>query len=103
MLERKKWTELKSNLQSGDLKLVADETFSRGKWLLGRVVEVIASRDGWVRAVKVKTSATVATCAKRQYRRQPVTAASTTTILTRPVTKLCFLEMDGVADRVGPV
>ena len=31
-----------------------------------------------------------------------MTAASTT-ILTRPVTKLCFLEMDGVADRVAPV
>ena len=102
LLDRKKWTEPKRNLQIGDLVLVADETFSRGKWPLGRVVEVIASRDGWVRAAKVKTSATVATCAKRRYRREPVTAASTT-ILTRPVTKLCFLEMDGVADRVGPV
>ena len=101
-MERKKWTERKRNLQIGDLELVADETFSRGKWPLGRVVEVIASCDGWVRAAKVKTSATVATCAKRRFRREPVTAASTT-ILTRPVTNLCFLEMDGVADRVGPV
>ena len=39
---------------------------------------------------------------KRRHIREPVAAASTT-ILTRPVTKLCFLEMDGVADKVGPV
>ena len=50
LLERKKWTEPKRNLQIGDLVLVADETFSRGKWPLGRVVEVIVSRDGWVRS-----------------------------------------------------
>ena len=65
LLERKEWTEPKRNLQIGDLVLVADETFPRGRWPLGRVVKVIASRDGWVRAAKVKTSATLATCAKR--------------------------------------
>ena len=62
--------------------------FCRGKWPLGGVVEV--------------TSATVPISAKRRYRRETASAASTT-ILTRPVTKLCFLEIDGVADRVGPV
>ena len=39
---------------------------------------------------------------KRRHIREHVTAASTT-ILTRPVTKLCFLEMDGVADGVARV
>ena len=48
------------------------------------------------------TSPTVPISAKRRYRRETASAASTT-ILTRPVTKLCFLEIDGVADRVGPV
>ena len=39
---------------------------------------------------------------KRRHRREHVPEGSTT-ILTRPVTKLCFLEMDEVADRVGPI
>jgi len=77
----------------GDLVLLADESFPRGKWPLGRIVEVMPSRDGLVRTVRVKTSCTVATRAKRQRKGEPVSKEGTT-ILTRPVTKLCLLEME---------
>ena len=93
LLERKKWNTLRRNLEVGDLVLLADETFPRGKWPLGRVVEVMPSRDGLVRTVRVKTSCTVATRAKRQRKGEPLGGESTT-VLTRPVTKLCLLEMD---------
>ena len=93
LLERKKWNTLRRNLKVGDLVLLADKSFPRGKWLLGRVVEVMPSRDGLVRTVRVKTSCTVATRAKRQRKGEPLSEESTTE-LTRPVTKLCLLEMD---------
>ena len=93
LLERKKWNTLRRNLEVGDLVLLADESFPRGKWPLGRVVEVMPSRDGLVRTVRVKTSCTVATRAKRQ-RKGELLSGESMTVLTRPVTKLCFLEMD---------
>ena len=93
LMERRKWNALERNLEVGDLVLLVDESFSRGKWPLGRVVEVVPSRDGLVRTVRVKTSCTVATRAKRQRKGEPLSGESTT-VLTRPVTKLCLLEMD---------
>ena len=93
LLERKKWNMRRRNLEVGDLVLLADKSFPRGKWPLGRVVEVMPSRDGLVRTVRVKTSCTVATRAKRQRKGEPLSGESTT-LLTRPVTKLCLLELD---------
>jgi len=51
--------------------VIADDNIHRGKWPLGRVTEVFMGKDGNVRSAKVKTAPT---------------------ILTRPITKLCFLE-----------
>ena len=69
--ERAKWTKPRRSLAIGDLVLIADENVHRGKWPLGRVTEVFHGRDQYVRSAKIQTSST---------------------ILTRPVTKLCFLE-----------
>ena len=93
LLERKKWNTPRRNLAVGDLVLLADESFPRGKWPLGRIVEVMPSRDGLVCTVRVKTSCTVATHAKRQRKGEPVNRDGTT-VLTRPVAKLCLLEMN---------
>ena len=59
------------SLEIGDLVLIADENVHHGKWPLGKVVDVFRGKDGHVRSAKVQTSLTV---------------------LSRPVTKLCFLE-----------
>ena len=80
-------------MEVDDLVLLADESFPRGKWLLGRIVEVIPRRSGLVRTVRVKTSGTVAMRAKRQRKGEHVNRARTT-VLKSPVTKLCLLEMD---------
>ena len=69
--ERAKWTKPRRSLAIVDLVLIADENVHRGKWPLGRVTEVFHGRDQYVRSAKIQTSST---------------------ILTRPVTKLCFLE-----------
>ena len=69
--ERAKWLEPRRSLEIGDLLLIADENVHRGKWPLARVIDVFHGKDGYVRSAKVQTSSK---------------------ILTRPVTKLCFLE-----------
>jgi len=69
--ERAKWTKPRHCLATGDLVVIVDDNVHRGKWPLGRVTEVFMGKDGNVRSAKVKTA---------------------TTILIRPITKLCFLE-----------
>ena len=61
---------------------MADENYPRGQWPLARVTEAITSKDGYVRTVKVKTSSSVSTRAKR---RRKGDYEMSTTILTRPV------------------
>lgn len=43
----------KENIKSGDLVLLADKNYPRSEWPIGR--------DGFVRAVRVRTASTVAT------------------------------------------
>ena len=74
----------------GDVVLLMDENFPRGQWPLARVLEVFTSDDELVRSAAVKTSCTVTTHAKRQKKREVKT---TTTVLKRPITKLCRLEL----------
>lgn len=71
LLVREKWINPRRCLTSGDLVLICDENVPRGNWPLGKVIEAHHGKDGYVRSAKVRTSST---------------------ILTRPVTKLCFLE-----------
>jgi hypothetical protein len=68
---RTKWYEPKENLNIGDIVLVKDETTPRNLWPLARVIETHPAKDGKVRSVVVKTKSTV---------------------LTRPIVKLCLLE-----------
>ena len=69
--QRQKWFLPSRNLKIGDIILIKDETVKRGQWPLARVMEVMTAKDGYVRSARVKTSST---------------------ILTRPVNKLCLLE-----------
>lgn len=71
--ERQRWMIQKRNLAEGDLVLVVDENMPRSKWPLGRVVQANRGRDGLVRSAKIFT--------RSSY-------------ITRPITKLCFLEHD---------
>ena len=71
--ERQKWIKPHRDFAVGDLLLIADERVHRGQWPLGRVFEVHPGRDGFVRSVEVATKASV---------------------LTRPISKLCFLEQE---------
>jgi len=68
---RQKWLQPSINLKVDDIVLVVDELTHRNQWPLGRIVQVFTGPDGLVRSATVKTQSSV---------------------LKRPVTKLCFLE-----------
>lgn len=68
---RTKWRERRTNLKEGDIVLLVDNNVPRNRWQLGRVVDVFPSKDGLIRSAKIRTASSV---------------------LTRPITKLCFLE-----------
>ena len=68
--QRQKWLQPKRNLQEGDIVLMVNDKAPRNSWAVGRVIQVLPGREGFVRQVQVQTKSTV---------------------LTRPVSKLCTL------------
>jgi len=72
--ERQKWIAPRRNYTIGDVVLIVDDTVPRNSWRMGKFVEVMKDKKGYVRMVKLKTR---------------------TSIITRPVAKLCtILEAD---------
>ena len=68
---RQKWLEPTKNICVGDIVLVCDEITPRHQWPMGRIVEVHTGQDKLVRSATIKTQSSV---------------------LKRPVHKLCVLE-----------
>ena len=57
LVPRKAWHTERRNVEVDDLVVMADNNAIRGKWTIGRVIEVHPGTDGRVRNVKVKTPA----------------------------------------------
>lgn len=57
LMQRTKWTDHNSNIQTGDVVIVANELFAPQRWPLAKVVEILPGKDGVVRVAKVKTAA----------------------------------------------
>ena len=55
LVPRKKWRAERRSVRVGDVVTVSDTNPVRGKWCVGRVLEVFPGLDGKVRNVKVKT------------------------------------------------
>ncbi|XP_036346838.1 uncharacterized protein LOC118756166 [Rhagoletis pomonella] len=77
LLERKKWRKEQESLKIGQLVIIKSENFPPSAWALGRVSELIMSKDGLVRNVVVRTA---------------------TNELARPVQKICVLPVDTSAN-----
>ena len=56
LVPRKKWHTDRRNVRVNDVVTVADSNAVRGKWTVGKVIEVYPGQDGRVRNVKVKTA-----------------------------------------------
>ena len=68
---RQKWQKEQPDLKVNDVVIVSDDSVPRGQWPLGRVLDVVRSRDGLIRSCVVKTKSAE---------------------FLRPITKLCLLE-----------
>ncbi len=51
---RPKWNQIVKALKSGDVVLVFDQDIPRGRWPLGRILEMYPGRDGHARVAKVQ-------------------------------------------------
>lgn len=56
-MTRKAWQAERRNVQVDDVIVMADNNALRGKWSIGRVLEVYPGTDGCMHNVKVKTPA----------------------------------------------
>ena len=54
LIYRQKWNRDTKNLENGDLVLLVEDDVPRGRWPLGRVVEVIPGQDGRVRSARIR-------------------------------------------------
>lgn len=68
--ERQKWNTERRNFVPGDVVVIVDSTAPRGSWILGRILETFNDKKGLVRSVRLQTK---------------------TSVLERPVTKICLL------------
>ncbi|XP_076391767.1 uncharacterized protein LOC143265171 [Megachile rotundata] len=77
MQQRYKWRSITKQIIIGALVIIKEENTPPLHWSLGRVVEVHPGQDGIIRVATVRTAAG---------------------IIKRPVTKLCLLPIDPIAD-----
>ncbi|XP_039315422.1 uncharacterized protein LOC105198944 [Solenopsis invicta] len=70
---RYKWNKVVPSLTVGNLVLVVDERYPPAKWPLGRIIQTHEGKDGLTRVVTVRTQ---------------------TSILKRPIVKVCPLPID---------
>lgn len=78
---RNKWFNIESNLAPGDMVLITNENSPPSAWPLGKVITTTTGDDGLVRGAAVK----IPTIRNGQH---------TTTVLDRPIQKLCVLLKD---------
>ena len=79
--QRQKWQSEERQHTPGDLVLVIDSQLPRSQWLLGRIVDVVKDKLGYVRTARVRVS---------KCKNSSMSEFNTSVIL-RPITKLILL------------
>ena len=67
---RQKWFKMKKDIKPGNTVLVLSPDTTRGRWPLGRILEVYPGKDGHIQSVRLQV----------QY--------------SRPIVKVCPLELE---------
>lgn len=70
LIPRKKWYNKNEQIKIGQLVIIHDDNSPPAHWLMGRIVQLIESKDGLIRNVIVQTMKSR---------------------LTRPIQKICIL------------
>lgn len=55
LIARTKWKTQNRNFQLNDIVIIKEDNMPPGKWHLGRIIQPLPSRDGIVRAAKIRT------------------------------------------------
>ena len=58
LTEREKWYQDQPNLEVGDIVVFIDPSTPRGVWPTGKVIQVVAGKDGIVRSAHIQTNGT---------------------------------------------
>lgn len=80
LVQRKKWTEEKEHIKIGQLVVIKDENLPPARWLMGRIIELIQSKDGLIRSVVVQTPKSKLTRAVQKICILPVVPSEMKTI-----------------------
>lgn len=56
LITRSKWKVVSRNFQTNDLVIIKENNLPPSHWQMGRIIEILPSKDGLTRAVRVKTA-----------------------------------------------
>lgn len=89
LIPRKKWKKVEKNVEIGQVVLVQDNNVPPSHWLIGKIVELLPSKDGLIRSVVVETASKKHSGGKYVKK---------TSKLTRAVQKICILPTEQEVD-----
>lgn len=61
LIPRKKWLKKNEQIKEGQLVVLPDGNLPASQWLMGRIIELIPSKDGLIRSVKIQTHKSIYT------------------------------------------
>lgn len=94
LIPRKKWKKVEKNVEIGQVVLINDNNLPVTQWLIGRILEILPSKDELVRSVIVEVA---------NKNDGSANYTKKTSKLTRAVQKLCVLPTENEIDIALPV
>lgn len=91
LMQRKKWAKEQEPLKIGQIVVVTDEATSPSHWPLGKIVELLPSKDGLVRSIVIEIALPINPDDIDKENLSKSKKGRATTKLTRPVQKVCVL------------
>lgn len=82
LIPRKKWKKIEKNVEIGQVVLVIDNNLPPSRWLIGRIIELLPSKDKLIRSVIIEVASK--NNGSEKYKKK-------TTKLTRAIQKICIL------------
>lgn len=93
LISRKKWQKVEENVKVGQMVLVKDDNLPPSCWQLGKIIELLPSKDGLVRSVVIETA---------NKNNNASAYKKKTTKLTRAVQKVCILPTENELEVIVP-
>lgn len=89
LIQRKKWKKVEKNAEIGQVVLVMDNNLPPARWLIGKIVRLLPSKDNLIRSVEIEVASK--NNSGEKYKKK-------TTKLTRAIQKICILPTEAETD-----